>query len=80
MSQSLALVLLLLGAAVVMFAMNRPRMDVVALLMIVLLPFTGVLTINEALTGFADANIVLIAALLELGLEYDRLELELEPE
>jgi di/tricarboxylate transporter len=67
MSQSLALVLLLLGAAVVMFAMNRPRMDVVALLMIVLLLFTGVLTVNEALTGFADANIVLIAALFVIG-------------
>ncbi|MFO0830135.1 MAG: SLC13 family permease [Phycisphaerales bacterium] len=67
MSQQLALVLLLLASAVVMFAVNRPRMDVVALLMIVLLPFTGVLTINEALAGFADANIVLIAALFVIG-------------
>jgi di/tricarboxylate transporter len=67
MNTQLALVLLLLGAAVVMFAMNRPRMDVVALLMIVLLPFTGAVTVNQTLSGFSDGNIVLIAALFVIG-------------
>lgn len=67
MGTDLILVLLLLGAAVVMFVMNRPRMDAVALIMIAVLPFTGVLTINEALAGFSDANIVLIAALFVIG-------------
>ena len=43
MNAQLAMVLALLVAAVVMFAINRPRMDAVALLMIVALPFTGVL-------------------------------------
>ena len=42
MTTDLLMVLLLLGAAIVMFIANRPRMDAVALLMIVLLPFTGV--------------------------------------
>ena len=63
----LALVLALLAAAIVMFAVNRPRMDAVALLMIVLLPFTGVITMSEALAGFSDPNIVLIAALFVIG-------------
>jgi len=67
MNQDLAIVLLLLGAAVVMFVINRPRMDAVALIMIVLLPFTGTVTIGEALAGFADPNIVLIAALFVIG-------------
>jgi di/tricarboxylate transporter len=67
MSQQLALVLGLLVSAVVMFAINRPRMDVVALLMLVALPFTGVVTVNEALAGFSDPNIVLIAALFVIG-------------
>lgn len=67
MSSQLAVVLGLLAAAVVMFALNRPRMDAVALIMLTVLPFTGVLTMGEALAGFSDANIVLIAALFVLG-------------
>lgn len=67
MNTDLLLVLLLLVAAIVMFVANRPRMDVVGLLMIVLLPFTGVLTMSEALAGFADPNIVLIGALFVIG-------------
>jgi di/tricarboxylate transporter len=50
-----------------MFAINKPRLDAVALIMLVALPFTGVLTVNEALSGFSDANIVLIAALFVIG-------------
>ena len=32
-----------------MFAINKPRLDAVALIMLVALPFTGVLTMGEAL-------------------------------
>jgi di/tricarboxylate transporter len=60
-------VLLLLAAAIVMFAINRPRVDAVALIMLVLLPFTGVLTMNEALAGFSNPNIVLIGAMFVIG-------------
>jgi di/tricarboxylate transporter len=67
MNTELALVLLLLAAAIAMFIANRPRMDAVALLMIVLMPFTGVLTINEALAGFSDPSIILIAGLFVIG-------------
>jgi di/tricarboxylate transporter len=67
MSTDLAVVLVLLVAAVVMFAINKPRMDAVALIMLTALPLTGVITMNEALAGFSDANIVLIAALFVIG-------------
>jgi di/tricarboxylate transporter len=87
MSAELAVVLVLLGAAIAMFAINKPRMDAVALLMLTALPFTGwiasgvarllptvlpatgekVITMAEALAGFSDSNIVLIAALFVLG-------------
>jgi di/tricarboxylate transporter len=67
MNASLAIVLALLASAIVMFAINKPRLDAVALIMLVALPFTGVLTMNEALSGFSDANIVLIAALFVIG-------------
>ena len=64
---ALILVLALLAAAIVMFAINKPRLDAVALIMLVALPFTGVLTMSEALAGFSDSNIVLIAALFVIG-------------
>lgn len=67
MTIELVVVLILLVAAIVMFACNKPRMDAVALIMLVGLPFTGVLTMGEALAGFSDANIVLIAALFVVG-------------
>ena len=67
MNTELIIVLSLLVASVVMFVINKPRMDAVALLMMVLLPFTGVITMGEALAGFSDANIVLIAALFVIG-------------
>ena len=63
----LAVVLALLAAAILMFAANRPRMDAVALLMLTLLPFTGVVSMGEALAGFADANVVLLATLFVIG-------------
>ena len=63
----LAMVLALLGVAVVMFAINRPRMDVVAVIMMVALPMTGVISMSEALMGFSDPNIVLIAGLFVIG-------------
>jgi hypothetical protein len=41
----------LLGAAIPMFAAKSLRLHVVALLVLTLLPFTGVITIGEALAG-----------------------------
>jgi hypothetical protein len=41
MSTDLAVVLALLAAAVVMFALNRPRMDAVALIMMIALPLVA---------------------------------------
>ena len=67
MTVELAVVLAMLTAAIVMFAMNRPRMDAVALIMLTVLPFTGTVTMGQALAGFSDANIILIAALFVIG-------------
>ncbi|MCC9608636.1 SLC13 family permease [Blastopirellula sp. JC732] len=63
----LGMVLALLATAIAMFAINKPRMDAVALIMLVALPLTGVITVNESLAGFSDPNIVLIAALFVIG-------------
>ncbi|TCS00935.1 SLC13 family permease [Rhizobium sp. BK418] len=67
MNYQLALVLFLLLTAVTMFAINKPRFDAVGLLMLVAMPFTGVITMNEALAGFSDSSVILIAALFVIG-------------
>ena len=68
MNWPLVFVLALLAVAIVMFVLNRPRMDAVALIMLAALPFTGVLTVQEALAGFSDANVVLsLPAMFVIG-------------
>jgi len=67
MNTDLIIVLTLLVSAVAMFVINKPRMDAVALIMLAVLPFTGVVTMGETLAGFSDSNIVLIAALFVIG-------------
>jgi di/tricarboxylate transporter len=63
MTLDLAIGLLLLAAAVGMFVVGLPRMDVVALIMVAVLPLTGTVTVSGALAGFSDGNVVLIAVL-----------------
>lgn len=67
MTLDLLMVLGLLFAAVVLFVLDKPRMDVVALMIIVALPLTGVLSIQETLAGFSDPSVILIAALFVIG-------------
>jgi di/tricarboxylate transporter len=67
MNNDLLFVLALLVTAVVLFVINKPRMDVVALLIIVALPLSGVINLKDALAGFSDPNVILIAALFVVG-------------
>ena len=56
-----------LAAAVVLFASDRLRPDIVALLVIVALVLGGVLPVSEAVAGFGDSIVILIAALFVVG-------------
>jgi di/tricarboxylate transporter len=67
MNSELLLAIGLLIACVGLFVVNKPRMDVVALLAIVILPLCGLTSVPEALAGFSDPNIILIAALFVIG-------------
>jgi len=67
MNTQLLIVLTLLCACIGLFIVNRPRMDVVALCVIVLLPLFGIMSAQEALLGFSDTNVVLIGALFIIG-------------
>ena len=67
MNTQLLITLALLLASMMLFIRNKPRMDVVALLVIVALPLSGVLTVQEAVAGFSDPSVLLIAALFVIG-------------
>ncbi len=67
MPLELGLVTLVLFGAIILFTLDKPRMDFVALLVICTLPLTGVIDIKEALVGFGDPNVVLIAAMFVIG-------------
>ncbi|WP_462382047.1 SLC13 family permease [Pseudomonas sp. Marseille-QA0892] len=67
MNTDLLIVLALLLTCVMLFVVNKPRMDVVGLLVVVALPLLGILSIEETLAGFSDPSVVLIAALFVIG-------------
>nr|WP_282100324.1 SLC13 family permease [Aeromonas dhakensis] len=60
-------VLSMLVGAIFLFITNKVRMDVVALLIIILFVVSGTLTLPQALAGFSDPNVILIAALFVVG-------------
>ena len=57
----------LLFIAILLFSFSKLRMDIIALLTIAAITVTGVLTPAEALSGFSDPNIILIALLFVIG-------------
>jgi di/tricarboxylate transporter len=58
--------------AAVLFASNRVRLDIVAILVVLALMLSGVLTAGEALAGFGDPVVILVASLLVVGEMLDR--------
>lgn len=67
MAEPIFIVFIILGAAVVLFAWGRPRFDVVAILVVLALTLSGVLTVQEALAGFSDPVVMLIASVMIVG-------------
>ena len=60
-------VFVLIGVAAVLMASNRVRFDIVALLVVLALMLSGVLSAGEALSGFGSPVVILVAALLVVG-------------
>jgi di/tricarboxylate transporter len=67
MTIQIALVLSILFAAIVMFVTEKIRVDVVALMVMVSLVLTGLVTPTEALSGFANLAVVTVWAVLILS-------------
>ncbi len=57
----------LIAVAAILMASNRVRFDMVALLVVLALMISGVLTPSEALMGFGSTVVILVAGLLVIG-------------
>lgn len=67
MTSDILIVLGILAATVALFVSDRLRLDLVALLALLALLLTGILTPGEAAAGFGDTTVMLIAALFVVG-------------
>ncbi|MFG0283373.1 MAG: SLC13 family permease [Phycisphaerales bacterium JB039] len=72
MNGQLALVFAIIGAAAALMASNRVRFDIIALLVMLALIVSGILTPARALAGFGSPVVILVAALLVVGEMLDR--------
>jgi di/tricarboxylate transporter len=72
MNAHLIITFAVLGAAVVLFLSDRVRPDVVALLVVVALGATGVLTSEETFSGFSRSAVITIMAIFMLAAGLER--------
>lgn len=61
------LTFLILGLAIALFVWDKIRSDLVALLSLLALYLFGIVTLPQALAGFADSAVLMIAALFVVG-------------
>ncbi len=66
MTSSIAIVLVLLVVAVVLFASERIPVDIVTIMLVIALVVTGTLTVGDAFAGFGNEIIITIAGLFIL--------------
>lgn len=59
----IALVLAILGIAIVLFATERIRVDVISMMVLLSLILTGLLTVEEAFSGFSNPAVITVWAI-----------------
>jgi di/tricarboxylate transporter len=57
----------LLAVTIALFASDRVRLDIIAVLVVLALMLSGVLTVGEALAGFGEPVVMMVAALFVVG-------------
>lgn len=67
MTADIKFVFAVIVIAAALMASNRVRFDIVALLVVLALMLSGVLTVGEALSGFGSSVVILVAGLLVVG-------------
>ena len=72
MTTEMLIVFATVGAAAVLFASNRVRLDIVALGVVLVMMLSGILTPTQAFAGFGDPVVLLVAGLLVIGEMLDR--------
>lgn len=61
------LTFIILAATILLFVFSKLRPDLVAVLSLLALYLSGILTTQQALAGFADSTVILVAALFVVG-------------
>ena len=72
MTQEIAITYGILIIAVVLFVTEKLRTDLVAILVMILLGWSGVITIEEAFSGFSSNAVIAIMGVMILGYGIDR--------
>jgi di/tricarboxylate transporter len=72
MTGEMIFVFAVIAGAGALMASNRVRFDIVALLVVLALMLSGVLTVSESLSGFGNSVVILVACLLIVGEMLDR--------
>ncbi len=67
MTADIIVVLVILGLAIVLFASERVRVDVVALLVLIALVLTGLVTPEQAVSGFSNPAVITVWAVFILS-------------
>ena len=67
MSFDMLLVFVILGVTIALFVSDRLRLDLVALMAMLTLTLTGLLTPAEALAGFSNSIVLIIAGIVLLN-------------
>ncbi len=67
MTVDMWITLAILAAAIVLFVTERLRVDVVAMLVVISLMLTGILTTEQAIAGFSSSAVITIVALFVVG-------------
>ena len=65
-------VFLLIALSAGLMASNKVRFDIIAILVVIALMLSGILTVTEALSGFGSSVVFLVAGLLIVGEMLDR--------
>lgn len=68
----MVLTLVILAVTALFFAIGKIRSDVVALCALILLMVSGILTPDEALSGFSNSVVIMMVGLLLLAVRYFR--------
>ena len=67
MTTDIAIVLIILFVSLILFISEKIRMDLVALMVLVALAFTGLVSPVEALAGFSNAAVITVWAMFILS-------------